>query len=253
MKIRNNQLIFFSCFLITVNCIAQENPEILLDSKNLKSIKVNLYHRVPQTSIKQHQHRNELRIEGFIGFPYNLPSPLIIKQRGEPNINLTADFASKPFEVPIYWAWRISYWKNKRSWELEAIHHKIFLQNNPPEVQNFSISHGLNLIVINRGWQFPSFIFRAGGGIVLAHPESVVRNKKFPENRGIFKWGYYISGPVVNLSIAKDFKIINRFYVICEMKVDLSYASVPIYDGNAILFNTAFQLNFGFGYNFLKF
>jgi len=55
------------------------------------------------------------------------------------------------------------------------------------------------------------------------------------------------------VAIAKNFIIINSFYAICEMKINLSFASVPIYDGNADLYNIAFQLNFGLGFSLLKF
>lgn len=219
------KLVFF--FLSTVSYFAQEKLNIL--------------------------HRNEIIVEGFLGFPYNLPLPLTVRQSGEPDINLTADFASKPFEIPVYWVWRISYWDNKKSWELEAIHHKLFLKNNPPEIQDFSISHGLNLITINRGWQFRNFILRAGAGIVIAHPESIIRNKKFPENAGIFNWGYYFAGPAVNISASKAFEIINCLYAVCELKLSSSYSHVPVYNGSADLFNTAVQLNIGLGISLLKF
>ena len=252
MKIRIRHLIFVFFFLFTINYIAQENSTTLYDSLSLKRVRINLA-RNPDNLVKQVRKRSVLRVEGFTGFPYNLSLPLTIKQSGEPDINLTADFASKPFEIPIYWAWRISYWKGNCSWELEAVHHKLFLKNNPLEVQDFSISHGLNLITINRGWQFSYFILRVGAGVVIAHPESIIRNKKSPENGGIFNWGYYLAGPAINIAAAKEFKIIKRLYAICELKLSSSFSHVPIYNGSADLFNIAVQINFGLGFSLIRF
>jgi hypothetical protein len=253
MKIINNYIRIIFFLLFTANYFAQEDLKSLLLKRMDDKLTGKISFRYPEQNKNSSKNDKEIRIEGFIGFPYNLPLPLTISQSGEPDIKLTANFDSKPFEIPIYWVWRISYWNGEASWELEAIHHKLFLKNNPGEVREFSISHGLNLITINRGWQFQDFILRGGVGIVVAHPESIVRDKKFSESSGIFNWGYYVSGPTLNLAVAKDFIIVNSFFAICEIKTNFSFASVPIYNGNADLYNIAFQLNFGLGYSLFKF
>ncbi len=191
-------------------------------------------------------------IELFTGLPYNVPLPLTISQTDEPDLHLTARFNSEPFKIPIFWVWRISYWNNNTGWEFEAVHHKLFLTGKPHEVKEFSISHGLNLITINRCWKFTYFIFRAGAGIVLAHPENTVRNKTLAENGGILNWGYYLTGPAFLISAGKDFFITNNFYVTCEARINSSYAYIPVNNGNASLYNISLQLIFGVGFNFLE-
>jgi hypothetical protein len=181
--------------------------------------------------------------------PYNLSLPLIIRQSGQPDINLTAQYSSKPFTTPFCWVWRIGRWSDNRSWELQAIHHKLYLDNKPQEVGSFSITHGLNLITINRGWLMSDYVVRAGAGIVLAHPESTIRGKPFHEDEGIFGMGYYVSGPAFLAGGGKQFRLVSGLFFTLEAMVAVSYADVPVKDGDAHLYDVVFQLNFGVKYS----
>jgi len=147
--------------------------------------------------------------------------------------------------------WRFSRWSGNASWELEGIHLKLFLENKPDSVQNFDISHGFNLLNINRSWKLQGFIFRAGAGVVLAHPESTIREKKLDEHKGILNSGYYIGGPTINMGISKHFYFSKKFFLSAEIKTSVSYANVPVYDGNADVYNTAIHVILGLGYTFV--
>jgi hypothetical protein len=193
-----------------------------------------------------------IAIEFYSGLPYNVPLPLTISQVGEQDISLTAHYRSEPFEIPIYWNWRISYWDDNHAFEIEATHHKIFLKNTPPEIQEFSISHGFNTITFNYAWKDYGFVFRAGCGVVLAHPESILRGKKFDESGGIFGAAYQLTGPTINLAAGKRFNITRRLFFELDTKINLSYAKVPVADGEAKLYNIAVQFNFGLGFDLLE-
>ena len=177
---------------------------------------------------------------------------LNIKQRGEDVLRIKAKYASESLtNLPLYWLWRFSRWSGNASWELEGIHLKLFLENRPGEVENFDISHGFNLLNINRSWKHQGFIFRAGAGVVLAHPESTIRGKRLDEHEGIFNTGYYISGPTINLGISKHFYFSKKLFLSSEIKTSVSYANVPISDGNADVYNTAIHVILGLGYTFI--
>ncbi len=197
--------------------------------------------------------QNLLTIELYTGVPLNLPLPLKIHQTGYKDINITAVYNSEPFKVPIYWNWRISYWFSDEAVEIEATHHKIFLKNKPQEVEEFTISHGLNAITINYAWKKFGLIFRTGPGIVWAHPENVIRGKKLNENGGNFGIGYYITGPTLNFSTGKRFLITSRFFFQLDGKLNISYAKVPVVNGYARVYNVALQFNFGLGFNLIDF
>jgi hypothetical protein len=188
-------------------------------------------------------------IELATGLPYNIPLPLVVHQTGAPDLRVTAHYSSEPFVVPISWVWRIGYWDGEQGWEFEAIHHKVFLDNRAQEIQEFSVSHGLNLLTINRAWRMADYLFRVGGGIALTHPENTIRGKTLPENEGIFGMGYYVSGPALNVSAGRQVSLIGNLVGLLEVKAFSSLASIPVVDGNADFYHIAFQLSLGLGYS----
>ncbi len=192
--------------------------------------------------------QESLVIELATGLPYNVPLPLAIHQAGAPDLRVTAHYSSEPFVVPISWVWRIGYWSGNTGWEFEAIHHKVFLDNRPREIGEFSISHGLNILTVNRAWEIADFLLRVGGGIALTHPENIIRGKTLPEDKGIFGMGYYISGPALNISAGKHFALLGNLTGLLELKAFSSFASIPVVDGDASFYHIAFQLSFGLGY-----
>ena len=187
------------------------------------------------------------------GAPVNIPFPVHIYQQGEPDIRIaSAGFYSEPFPLPPYWDWRFSRSGQNGLWELEAIHHKLYLSNKPAEVQRFSISHGFNIFTVNRGWRIGAYIFRTGLGCVFSHPESEIRNKKFEDQGNFLNTIYYISGPVLNVGINRRWYIIDRFFVQSELKNTFSYARVPVADGHAEFFTSSFYITAGIGYDFIN-
>jgi len=181
------------------------------------------------------------------GEVYNVPMPLTIRQEGYPELKLTARYFTEPLTLPVYWDIRLSRWQNNKSWEFEVIHHKLYLENITPEVQKFNISHGFNMLMINRGFKKNSFRYRAGAGIVLAHPESVIRGKEFGNSTDDLDMGYFLSGPVLNLSVGRPIQLSRRFYLNPEAKTTFAYSKINISDGYANVYNLAFHLILGFG------
>lgn len=194
--------------------------------------------------------QQELSVEFYTGVPYNIPLPLTIHQTGQADISATAHYYSEPFVVPISWVWRISYWSDRRAWELEAVHHKIFLDNKPQEIQEFAISHGLNIITINRAWDMDGYQFRVGAGVAVTHPEVTIRGKTLAEDQGILHLGYYISGPALNVAVGKRIYLVSNLFLAFEAKAFSSYLSIPVEDGTADVYHVAFQASFGLGYGF---
>ena len=194
-----------------------------------------------------------ITVEFYTGVPVNIPLPLKITQAGENDIDITAHYNSEPFRIPIYWNWRISYWNGNHAFEIETTHHKIFLDNRPPEVQVFSISHGFNTITFNYAWKDYGFVFRTGAGIVLAHPESIIRNKKFEESGGIFDAAYQLTGPTINVAAGKRFNLTQKLFFQLDGKVNFSRANVPVVNGEARVYNIAIQFNFGLGFDVFEF
>lgn len=203
------------------------------------------------------QDNSNWSIEAHGGFPINIPLPLTIKQAGHPDINFIAHFNSEPFTPPIFWVYRLSKWKNNKAWEIEMIHQKLYLKNTTPEIEYFSITHGYNIITFNRAIKFnlfnkKEFIYRIGVGLVLAHAENMIRGKELNQKQSFFNQGYYIGGPVLNLALAKQFKISQKFYFNTEIKNNTSFVKIPVVDGHAVVWHSAFEIIGGLGIYILK-
>lgn len=191
-------------------------------------------------------------IELHGGEVINVPLPLSVSQDGYPKIRTTARFRTEAFTPPVYWDARISRWKDLKSWEFEVIHQKLYLKNTTAEIQKFNISHGFNLLMINRGFENGKFRLRTGAGIVLAHPESKIRGLEFGDTADDFDMGYFISGPVTNFAVSKPVKISRQFFLNAEAKATLAYSHVKIAEGHAEVFNLALHLILGIGFDVIN-
>ncbi len=140
-----------------------------------------------------------LRLDLQGGTALNLLTPLTVWQEGYPELKFTAHYSVKPLEESPYYSWRIARWKGKRAWELELVHFKLYLDNPPPQIQCFQITHGYNLLTVNRAWDREKYILRAGAGLVIIHPETIVRGKELPWNRS--PGGFHLSASTLRSNL----------------------------------------------------
>lgn len=187
-----------------------------------------------------------------LGTVYNVPMKLNISQEGYPDLNMTAHYYTEPLTLPVYWDLRVARWQKKGAWEFEVIHHKLYLENTGDEVQHFGISHGFNMLMINRVWRPGWFESRVGGGFVLAHPENTIRGKTFGQTSDDLDMGYFISGPVINLALGKPVYVTQTVYLNFEVKSTLAWSQVKVADGHARLWNWALHAVCGLGFDFAK-
>lgn len=182
----------------------------------------------------------------FGGSALNFNLPLTIHQSGYSDLKVTGNYESRPFEVPYYYAWRVGAWNGNRAWELELVHDKLYLKDKPSEIQEFSISHGYNLLTVNRAVEEKGFIFRAGLGVVITHPETTIRGLTHPQDGGI-SGGYHLSGPTAQGAVEKRFHIWRGLIASLEAKLTASYARIPVERGHANVPNVAIHGLFGLG------
>ena len=84
-----------------------------------------------------------------LGDSYCFRTPLLIRQEGYDNIRIKACYYTDSFSFPVYYSWKIGTSKDKRTFEIELTHLKIYLENKPQEIQHFAISHGYNYFTLN--------------------------------------------------------------------------------------------------------
>jgi hypothetical protein len=191
-------------------------------------------------------------LDMFMGQPINLDGPLTITQAGQEDIDLTARWETRPFEMPYYWDVRLTYWRSaNRGWALDFFHHKIYLKNEPPEVQHFEHTHGYNMFTIQRLWRLSGFVVSAGGGLVITNPESTVRGHRYSAQGSFLGGNYFMSGPVATAGLGRRFYLLQRrLFGALESRFTLSHATAPVVEGESRLTHAAFHLLFGLGVDF---
>ncbi|SIT75854.1 hypothetical protein [Pontibacter indicus] len=185
--------------------------------------------------------------EVFAGTAWNLPTNLKIKQPGENDIVFKARYRTRPFVGSPYYAYRVGF----QQWSLELVHHKLYLQNPPPEIEHFEVSHGYNMVMLSRALSYmqnPS-LFRLGFGIVVGHPEGSIRGRKINPVKSLLGGGYHLSGISFQASIGPQLKITDHWFFRPEAKLTAAWARFPLVGGgSARVPNIAFHTLVGVGY-----
>lgn len=182
------------------------------------------------------------------GVQYNVPMRLVIRQNGSPDVKFVARYETKPFaEVPYY---DVKLGMGRRPWafELELVHHKLYLVDRPPEVDTFEITHGYNPLLVNCVRDWAGFKLRAGAGVVITHPQTTVRGQRFPETGGVLGW--FVSGPALQVSVGREFGFGPRFSAGVEGKATAACARIPIQNGSADVPNLALHALASVGWRF---
>ena len=187
--------------------------------------------------------------EVFAGTAWSLPMPLLIRQGGEPDVRLRAHYSTRPWTGAPYYAYRFGRESNSRVWEAELVHHKLYWENPPPEVQHFEVSHGYNLVTANHAAMLGGgTALRFGFGAVIAHPEGRVRNRPVGPVRSLLGGGYHISGWTAQLAVGRRVPLSGGLFLVPEAKITASCARMPLLEGSATVPNLAVHALAGLGY-----
>ncbi len=188
-------------------------------------------------------------VEAFLGTAFSAPSNLTIRQAGEPDISFTAHYATKPFKSSSapYYGFRVSRWWNRWGAFFDDLHHKLYLTNNPAEVEKFEITYGYNLFSLGAGYRVGHWSFLAGAGPVVTNPTSIVRGDFKPHEGGIFGSGYYFDGAQVQLGVNRRFRVVGVFFVSADVRGSFGWARVDVVNGNADVPNYAVHFLLGVG------
>ena len=178
------------------------------------------------------------------GSAASVPTRLVIRQQGEADLDFVARYRTRPLAEVPYYDVRIG----RGDWELELVHHKLYLDNRPPEVALFEITHGYNLILANLAIRLGWCDLRPGAGMVLSHPEATIRGERFDESRGILHTGWYAAGAAAQLGIGRELPLGRHWRIIGELKATAAWARVPVPRGTADVPNLAGHALVGVGF-----
>ncbi len=194
------------------------------------------------------QHRFTFQASG--GGAWNASLPVTVRQAGQPDIDFTADWETKPFTGPFYWVVKASLEDRSGAWELQLLHDKLYLSDEPTEVEAFEVTHGFNLLTLARSFRLgKGFSFRGGAGAVLAHAETTVRGEH-EGSAGNLGGGYELTGPVFLAGAGWELPLSRYFFLSAEALVTAAYAKVPVARGDATFWNVALHGLIGLGVRF---
>jgi hypothetical protein len=203
----------------------------------------------------------ELVFAVYLGGAHTQAAPLLVDQ---PTLETSLTFADvsyrgNSFTPPLYYGYRLSLFPQARSQfgiEGEFIHLKAYARtdhltqtrgklrkepvNQPMRmsniVQQFSISHGLNLVLVNvvarrtidaGGGNAPrvQLLGRAGAGPTLLHPESTVE--------GVFHEGYQRGSFALQTAVGLELRMTRQLAVLAEYKFTRTAERVTVDHGTA--------------------
>jgi hypothetical protein len=176
------------------------------------------------------------------GAAYNFPTSLKIEEPGQ-NLDFTAHYTTHTFRSAPYYSVRVGRWQKNSAWEVELTHHKLYLTNLPPGIQQFNISNGYSMLTLNRAWQYHQLNLRAGGGALIAFPITTIQGVHT-------SGGYRLSGVAGQGSVEKRFYLGQNAFFAAEAKFTMAYASVDLKNAKAKVPNVALHGLAGFGYKF---
>jgi hypothetical protein len=191
--------------------------------------------------------RHQLELQAFLGSSVSLPSPVSISQSGQPTLNFTGHWATRPFLDTWYYAGRLGLWKGDKGWLLDFTHHKIYLIDRPAQVQRFQITHGMNAITVSRAFRHQHLSYAFGAGPLVAAPLSTVRGQHRPYGGGFFG-GYYLAGGTLMSSVTRYFPLKVGVSLLLDGRASASYARVPVANGHGSLLNIALHFHAGLGW-----
>ncbi|HSF18442.1 MAG TPA: hypothetical protein VLK65_23135 [Vicinamibacteria bacterium] len=189
------------------------------------------------------QAQDRFSFEGLLGGALNAGTTLSISQSGYPDLDHEADYATRAFELPLYYSLRFAVHDRSGRWEAQFTHHKVYLSNRTPEIQNFEISHGLNLMTFGRAWTSLPVDIRAAAGVVIAHADSEIRAQPFSP-------GYRLTGPSFLLGFGKRLGLTRWLFASVEVQLSAARVKVPVSAGDASAPNVALHVMSGLGARF---
>jgi hypothetical protein len=170
---------------------------------------------------------------------------MTLSQDGQPDLVVQPRWSTRPWEPTWYYAGRISRWSGSHAWAFEYIHHKLYLDNPPPEVEFFRITNGVNFFLAERLWRKKAWEFGLATGPVFLVPISRIRNATYDKANGIWGSQYDLGGGAVSANVAFRLRLIPWVYGTVSLKGTAAALKARIAGGNATLMNYALHLNYG--------
>lgn len=186
-------------------------------------------------------------VEGLLGTAVSANSPLTIRQDGYPTLQVDAHWDTRPFAPTIYYAIRVSRWWGNTGIFLDNLHHKLYLANPTPEVQDFRITHGYNLLAIGPAFRRGQWSVMLGAGPVITSPASIVRGQRKEYGGGLLGTEYFVDGVHLQAGVNRRIHLTQAFFLSADFRLSAGWAEVNVASGTADVPNYAVHFLLGAG------
>jgi hypothetical protein len=188
----------------------------------------------------------EWSFEAMIGDAYNLDSRTRVVHPSLGDVSFGGEYETRGLEGPLHYAWRVARRQEGRAWELQLLHHKLYLQDPPAGIDALSVSHGFNIVTVNRAFDFAGWRARMGIGPVITHVEASIAGTTYDGP-------YELAGAAVLLGLGRAFAITSHFYLLGEVGATFGYVEADpsgTPELELTIRNPAVHAQIGAGYRF---
>ena len=178
-----------------------------------------------------------------LGDACNLDQDISISRENASNINFKASFKTNGLKSPQYYSIRFRQYIKKKNLEFEFIHHKLYVEDLPSQVDKFEVSDGYNLVLVNILNNIKDNIYyRIGIGTVVVHPDIMIDGEtNYVKGGGLIPkfWtdGYHWGGISSQASLSYKNKISSKVQFNLETKFVYAYTEIPVVSGSFTLQN----------------
>ena len=147
-------------------------------------------------------------------------------------------------EQPLYWAVRVRWQRAGDGFEVQFLHHKIYLEDPPATIQHFEVTHGFNILTANYMRRSRPVHWRLGVGVTMPNTFATVRGELSDVH------DYSIAGPAFLAGAGTEFPLAGRWHLGIEAQFIAAWGKDEIANGEARFTSLACHLLAGLGYVF---
>lgn len=183
--------------------------------------------------------RAEWTAAAYLGASHTVPATLTVDLTS-PQVHETHDdvhFESRSFQSPQYFGYRGGWFPSadaRVGIEGELTHLKVYAAEGAlgPMVQRFSMSHGLNLVLVNVVWRTPlgrgvRLTARGGAGFAMPHVESQI----FDGTGAVYQEQYEISSAAFQGALGAEKRFRQHISAFGELKLTTASPKVHVPGG----------------------
>jgi hypothetical protein len=182
-------------------------------------------------------------VQFFGGTALQLPTRLTLHHAELGSVRHSAHWETRPLDQPFYWALRARWQRRDDGFEIQLLHHKMYLSNPPDYIDNFEVTHGFNVLSLNYVRRSYPVQPRLGLGVVIPDAESMVLGEHHQD-------GYKIGGPAFLVGAGWEQALGRHLLLAAEAQFVAGWTSVDVDDGEARVRSLALHLLVGVGAGF---